>query len=413
MTNAAEFEPAGASFESLYRFLAEARVERPVFFSEKENGWIVTRYDDVVSVVRNPNFTVENALQAAQDGQYCPDAVRILSTGVDWNRTRHVQTDDGPEHSRFRRALMSVITPRRIREMRPVVHGLVTRLIDQFIARGHCEYVSEFAYPLAMETTLNLIGFNAEEDDFRKFPVWIDDTFRLLLTKLSPEEQVKAATHAVEFQEYIRARIASRRANPRDDLLSEVLTNLSSGQASLSEDELVVMMTHSFVGAGQETTKLGLTNAIYHLLTQRERWEDLLANRERVSDFVEECLRYDAPLLAWYRYCANDSEIAGQPIRKGEKIVILYGSANHDAARYPDAESFCPFRTMKPPHLTFNTGKHSCVGAPLARLEINTALEELSLRIPSLRLTPGQTIEHTANFANRNIPRLHLEWNAA
>src|ERR1700712_848865 len=124
-THAVDFEPAGASYEALYDFLAGIRRDQPIFFSKKHNGWILTRYDDIATVVKNTTaFTVENALQGAQNGQYCDEAVRILQTGVDWNVTRHIQTDDGPDHTRFRRALMGVITPKRIREMMPVVRAL-------------------------------------------------------------------------------------------------------------------------------------------------------------------------------------------------------------------------------------------------------------------------------------------------
>ncbi len=410
MDHITEFEPAGASFEDVYGFLAEARDKAPIFYSEKHGGWIVTRYDDVVAVARNNNFTVENALQAANGGAYCPEAVSVLSTGVDWNKTLHVQSGDGPDHSRFRRAIMGVISPKRLREMQPIVDGLVTKLIDGFIARGSCEYVSEFAYPLAMLTTLNLIGFNDAEDDMSHFPVWIDDTFRLLLAALTEKEQVVAATNAVAFQNYIRAKILDRRQNPRDDLLSDILAELSSGRASMTDDELVIMFTHSFVGAGHETTKLALTNTIFHLLEPRERWEQLKANPDKVSAFVEESLRYDAPLLAWFRYCTEDTEIGGQMIRKGDKVVMMLGSANHDAAKYGEAESFCPFRGESTPHMTFNTGKHFCAGAPLARMELNAALAHLSQRIPSLRLKPDQEISYVPNFGSRVITALELEW---
>jgi cytochrome P450 len=169
-------------------------------------------------------------------------------------------------------------------------------------------------------------------------------------------------------------------------------------------------MTHSFVGAGHETTKLALTNSLYHLLRRRDRWEDLVAHPERTSDVVEECLRYDAPLLAWYRYCTEDTLIGGQQIRKGDLMIIMYGSANHDPEKFSEADQFCLARERKVPHLTFNTGKHSCVGAPLARLELNTALRALSTRLPSLRLRPNQEIRYAPNFANREIPRLYVEW---
>lgn len=413
MSAQTEFEPSGASFEALYGFLSEVRETEPVFFSQKHHGWVITRYDDLVEVVRSPNFTVENALQGAQNGQYCPAANQILAKGVDWNKTRHVQTDDGPDHARFRKALMSVVTPRRIREMQPVVRDLANRLIDNFIARGRCEYVGEFAYPLAMLTVLNLIGFTEAEEDMDKFRIWIDDTFRLLLATLDDDQQVAAAENAVAFQNHIRSAIADRRNNPRGDLLSDILEQLSSGQAQLSEDELVVMFTHSFVGAGNETTKLALTNSIYHLLSDLSRWQQVLDHPERIDEVVEECLRFDAPLLAWYRYCAEDTEIGGKLIKKGDKVVIMYGSANHDAGKIKDAAQFCPFREEKVPHLTFNTGKHFCVGAPLARLELNLALELLSQRIPNLRLKPDQVITYAPTFGQRNIPELHLEWPVA
>jgi cytochrome P450 len=407
-----DFEPEGDKFEQVYGFLAELRQRDPVFFSQKHGGWIVSRYDDIAAVVKSENFTVENVLQAAQNGSYCPEAAAILSSGVDWNMTRHVQSDDSPDHARFRRAIMGVINPKRLREMQPVVSRIVDRLIDRFIDRGACEYVSEFAYPLAMMTVLNLIGFHEGEDDMSRFPIWIDDTFRLILTAMPPAEQVTAATHAVEFQNYIRNKIRARRADCRDDLLTEILDQLSSGRANLTEDELVIMFTHSFVGAGHETTKLALTNSIFHLLEERSRWEQLLANPDKVSAFVEESLRFDPPLLAWFRYCTIDTEIGGQMIRKGDKVVLMLGSANHDERKYARSEEFCPFRREATPHMTFSSGRHFCIGAPLARIELNTALATLARRIPNLRLKEGQEIVYVPTFGNRVISALHLEWDA-
>lgn len=406
---AIEFEPAGASHDDLYGRLAEIRQQQPIFFSDAHQGWVITRYDDLATVSKSASFSVENALQGAQGGQYCPAVMDVLATGVDWTRTRHIQTDDGPDHARFRRAMTSVITPRRIREMAPVVQKTVDDLIDRFIARGSCEYVSEFAYPLAMLTTLGLIGFTEAEDDMDLFARWVDDTFRLLLAELSEEEQVAAAKNAVAFQHYIQGKIAARQAQPQDDLLSEILAFLS-GEAALSVDELVIMFTHSFVGAGNETTKLALTNTVFHLLNKRERWEDLLAHQDKVSAFVEEGLRYEAPLLAWYRYCVADAEVGGQTIRKGDKVILLFGSANHDPAKFSNPDEFCPHRKEQAAIMTFNTGKHFCVGAPLARLELNAALATLARRIPSLRLKPGAPITYAPTFANRAIPELHLEW---
>lgn len=408
-----DFEPAGASFEDVYDFLAETRETSPIFFSQKHQGWMVTRYDHVAQVLKSPNFTVENILQAAQNGAYCPEAARILGNGVDWNLTRHVQSDDSPEHARFRRAIMGVINPKRLREMEGVVLGLVDQLIDAFIDRGHCEYVGEFAYQLSMLTTLNLIGFKDGEDDMSRFPLWVDDTFRLLLAQLTEDEQIAAAKNAVEFQDYIRAKIVARRESPQDDLLSDILRDLSTGASSFTEDELVIMFTHSFVGAGHETTKLALTNSVFHLLDQRARWELLVADPSKVSGFAEESLRYDPPLLAWFRYCTADTQVGDETIKAGDKVMIMLGSANHDAAKFSDSENFCPFRPEKTANMTFSAGKHFCIGAPLARIELNTALKRLAERIPSLRLKPDQEIAYAPSFGNRAITSLQLEWDVA
>lgn len=411
--NVQDFNPAGMGFSPLYESLKELREQSPIYFSKQHNGWLITRYDDLKAAATHPHFTVENALQGAQDGGYCPAAKTILESGVDWTKTRHIQTDDGPDHARFRRAIMEVISPRRIAAMEPVVQGIVDKLIDAFVDNGQCEFVNDFAYPLAMLTTLNLIGFNEAEDDMEQFPVWIDDTFRLLLANQSDSEQVVAATHAVEFQNYIREKIRLRRANPKDDLLSDILQKLSSGKANLSEDELIIMFTHSFVGAGHETTKLSLTNAMFHLLSEPQRWTALKEQPEHTAAIVEECLRFDAPLLAWYRYCQQDTDIGGVTIRKGDKVILMFGSANHDDDVFEEAEAFCPMHKRDQRHMTFNTGKHVCPGAPLARLELNLGLKTLAERLPALRLEPGFSPVYAPNFANRFIQSLPLRWDVS
>lgn len=412
MTIATEFDPAGASFEDVYASLRRARAEQPIFFSEKYNVWVVTRYDDILRVLRDENLTVKGALEAVQSGGYCPEARAVLAEGVDWTRTGHVQSDDGPDHARFRNALRSVLTAKRFAAMEPTVRKTATALVDGFIERGRCEFVGEFAYPLAMLTTLNLVGFEEAQQDMEQFRVWITDTFKMLLAAMSPDEQVTAARNAVAFQHYIREKIARRRAHPSNDLMSEILENLSTGKAQLTEDELVIMFTHSFVGAGQETTKLALTNMMYQLLSRPERWEEAKRHPDRLGSIVEESLRFDPPLLVWFRVCARDTEVAGVPIRQGERVAMVLGSGNHDEARFDRADEFCPFRETTSPHLTFSTGKHFCVGAPLARLELNVALQELTARLPDLRLAPGQDISYVPNLGHRLLPRLELEWGA-
>ena len=408
-----ELDLAGAPFETVYQSLTKVRAEAPLQYSEEHGGWVVTKYDDIAAILKSPRFTVEGILKAAQNGAYCPEADAILRTGVNWNETSHIQSGDGPEHARFRKAISNVLSPRRLREMQLVVDGLVTRLIDDFITAGECEFVADFCYKLSMLTTLALIGFKEGEDDMTHFPKWVDDTFRFILTPLTDDEQITAARNAVEFQTYVRDKILQRRADLKDDLLSDILRELSSGSASFSDDELVIMFTQSFVGAGHETTKLALANSVFHLLNHRDRWEDLLAHKQDVAKFSEESLRFDPPIFAWFRYCTQDTDLRGQTIKAGDKVVLLLGSANHDDAKFKDSDGFCPFREEKTAHMTFSNGRHFCLGAPLARIEINSALTQLATRIPSLRLKPGHAIEYAQNFGNRAILKLYLEWDVA
>ncbi|MGE0667532.1 MAG: cytochrome P450 [Sphingomonadales bacterium] len=410
MSIAAQFDPAGKPYDEVYASLRQAREEAPVFYSERYKVWVVTRYDDIIRVLRDENLTVKGSLEAVQDGGYCPEARAVLAKGVDWMTTKHVASDDGPDHARFRNALRSVLTSKRFNGLEPTIRETAVGLIEGFRARGRCEFVSEYAYPLAMLTTLNLVGFDEARQDMDRLRIWITDTFKMLLAAMTPEEQVSAATNAVAFQDYIRAHIARRRANPTDDLMSEILDNLATGKAQLSEDELVIMFTHSFVGAGQETTKLAMTNMMFQLLSRRERWEDARANPGRAEAFIDECLRLDPPLMVWFRVAAGDTEIGGTRIGKGERVAMVLGSANHDEAKFPDSESFCPFREGAPPSLTFSSGKHFCVGAPLARLELKVTLEEFMRRLPNVRLKPGQTFDYLPNLGHRALPQLELEW---
>lgn len=410
MSIAAQFDPAGKPFDEVYASLRRAREEAPVFYSERYKVWVVTRYDDIIRVLRDENLTVKGALEAVQDGGYCPEARAVLARGVDWMTTKHVAADDGPDHARFRNALRSVLTARRFNSLEPAARETAIGLIEGFRARGRCEFVSEYAYPLAMLTTLNLVGFDEARQDMDKLRVWITDTFKMLLAAMTPGEQVAAATNAVAFQDYIRAHIARRRANPADDLMSEILENLATGKAQLSEDELVIMFTHSFVGAGQETTKLAMTNMMVQLLSHRERWEDAVAHPGKAEAYIDECLRLDPPLMVWFRVAAGDTEIGGVKIHKGDRVAMVLGSANHDEAKFADADSFCPFREGAPPMLTFSSGKHFCVGAPLARMELKVTLEEFTRRLPTLRLKPGQSFDYLPNLGHRALPSLELEW---
>lgn len=414
MTVATDFRPIGQSFEELYGFLNRARSEEPIFFSDEHQAWVVTRYHDIAKILNDSDhFTVADVLQAIQHGSYDPAASAVLAQGVDWNRTKHIQADDSPDHSRFRSAIQNVLTPRRIRSLEKGIRETAIRLIEKVRADGRCAFVRSFAYPYPLLTIFQLIGFDEGEEDLDQLQRWSDNMFRLFFQPLQPEEQVRCAEDSVRFQGYIRAKIHARQAEPTGDLMSEMLASIAAGTTQLSEDELVLMFTMSFIGAGHETTKSAITSSVYHLLRQPERWQGLVDQPETISEVIEECLRYDTPVLAWYRTVAQDQTVADIAMKAGERVVLMLGSANHDESRFEDAADFCPARGRFTRHMTFSVGKHFCIGAPLARLEMRIAFEEMAKRLPNLRLTAGQPIAYDPSFAGRTISELLLEWDVA
>ncbi|MDO9443199.1 MAG: cytochrome P450 [Beijerinckiaceae bacterium] len=409
---AESFAPIGAKHDELLAFLREARASEPVFHWAEHDVWIVTRYEDVQKVLGDAqHFTVEGNLGVMNAG-YCPAAKDILATGIDWINVAQVNGVEGPVHARLRKVMQNILTPQRFREMEPRVRGEVNRLIDEFEARGACDFVREFAYPLPVHVIFAVIGFLAGEEDLEQLQRWSDDTFMLWLAPLTPEQQVECAKNAVEFQRYIAAKIADRRANPRDDLLTDFVREVDAGDGRLSEEELTIMFPMNLIGAGHETTKSALGNALYHMLREPARWQAIVDDPSIIPGAVEESLRWDGSVFGWYRTVAADVEIGGKTLPAGAKVVAALGSANHDEAKFNEPERFCPTRGNKPPHMTFSFGRHFCPGAPLARMELRIALEELARRLPNLRLKAGQSISYDPSLATRTLSKLELEWDA-
>lgn len=407
MTIASRFQPVGAPFGEVYDVLKTAREQEPVFYSEELQSWVVTRYDDISAMLADPSFTAEGTLSGFN---YEAETEAILSTGINWNETAHINGVEGQEHERFKRILLPILSPKRLRQLEPMVREIAVELIEGFKDKRRCEFISEFAYLLPILTMFRFIGFNRQEDDLEELAKWSGSTFKMWLTPMEPEEQRDCARQAVEYQRYIRDKLDDRRRNPRDDLITEMVTAMDRGEIDLSEDELVLMYIFTFIGAGHETTMAQLGNTLYQLLKEPERWQFLLDNPDNMDDVVEETIRYDSSVLCWYRRVATDTQFKGFEFKQGQFVIMAFGSGNHDECKFKEAESYCPVRPNRERPLTFSQGRHFCLGAPLARLEVRVALEELTQRLPQIRLTPGQSIELAPSVATRALERLEVEW---
>jgi cytochrome P450 len=412
MVAATQFNPVGLSFADLYALFARMRETSPVYYWAEYDCWVFSRYEDIVAILKDRRFSNEGSLEV-MNNSYCPEARAILGQGINWNTTLQVNGAEGETHTRLRSVMQAILTPRRFQAMEPTIRRMVTGLIDSFIGRGRCDLAADLCYPLPVEVIFDVIGFRREEEDLKQLQTWSDDMFRLWLTPMSEADQVRCAEHSIQFQRYIRDKIADRRRNPRDDLLTEFVRKLDEGSSKLTEDELVLLFPMNLIGAGHETTKAQLANTIYQLLVDGARWRDVVARPEIIPNVVEEGLRLDGSVVAWYRTTVEPVEIAGAKLPGKAKVIMLFGAANHDAAKFADPESYCPARGIRNGHLTFSAERHFCLGAPLARLEMKVALEELAKRIPTLRLVPGAKIEYVPSVATRVIESLPVEWDVS
>lgn len=396
----------GATFDPLaedpYAFYRQARQSEPVIYCPPLDAWLVTGYMDIQRILLQPEvFSSRDTLTSPVT--FAPEALQELLQG--YLPVPIVLNSDGPQHTRFRVPLTRAFAPARIRALEPFVREVAHRLVDSFDARGRCEIVSRFAYPLALEVVLKLLGVPGQ--DIEQTRIWSQDWLMLMSVQLDEGTQVACARNTVAFQKYLAQLVARRRAAPQDDLISALLAD-TSGEEPLTEAELVITL-QGLILAGHESTTNMIGTGLLLLLERTEPWQTLCAHPEGIPQAVEEILRYDAPIQMFARTTTREVEINGVRIPQDAALLLLYGSGNRDEAVFPNADEFQVRRTPNH-HLAFGHGVHFCVGAALARLEGRVAFEVLCQRLPGLRLVPGQTLTHIPTLLFRGYERLEVAW---
>ena len=389
-----------------YTFYAHARKTEPIFFSSFLNAWVVTRYEDVITILKDhQRFAI--ALDQTGVEKLTPQVLALLGTSPIKN-ARNLVSLDPPDHTRLRGNLLTrAFSAQRIASLEPSIRAIANRLIDQMVSHGPGNFLEQFASPYPIQVIGSLL--NVPEADTEKIQHWSEDYMTLLYAAPPADEQLPYAQNGVALLDYIYEMAMQRYRDPQDDLISDLLRAAEAGEAPLSPPEVAGLL-HILLLAGFETTVKFIGNCVYHLLAQREHWEALQANPGSIPQVVEEALRFDTPTLTTLRRTREEVTIGGKTLPPGTKVQVVLASANHDEAKFPNAETFHP--TQKPQHqlLTFGYGVHFCVGSPLARLESRVALEQLSQRIPSLRLVPGQDISYMPSLVLHGLKQLLVEW---
>jgi cytochrome P450 family 142 subfamily A polypeptide 1 len=300
---------------------------------------------------------------------------------------------DDPEHLRHRKLVNRGFTPRRVRESEPAIRRACDEIIDAVCEKGECDLVRDIAAPLPMVMIGDALGVAPE--DRSDLLQWSDDMVGALSNSASEESMTRAANAFASYTAYASGVIAERRASePSEDLMS-VMVHAEVDGDSLDDDELVQESLLILVG-GDETTRHVVSGGMRQLLEHTDQRDKLIANRELLEPAVEEMLRWVTPIKNMARTVTHDVEFRGQPMREGQKLLLLYHSANRDEDVFDEPERFDVERSPND-HVAFGFGTHFCLGASLARLEVRVMVDRLLTRLPDLELA-GATPLRAANF---------------
>lgn len=355
--------------------LAWLRANAPVYWDGQV--WGITRYADLKAISKDP-ATFSNAQGIRPDSGPIPMMIDM----------------DDPEHFQRRKLVNRGFTPRRVREREDEIRAVCDEIIDRALEKETVDFVWDIAAPLPLIMIGNDLGVAPEDRD--QLLEWSDAMLSALTGR---PETVEPATEAfIGYTEYASRVIEDRKANPRDDLMS-VLCHAEVDGDKLDHDSLVHESLLILIG-GDETTRHVISGGAWQLLTNRDQWERLVADPGGLTTAIEEMLRWVSPIKNMARAATRDVEVGGQRIEAGQKLLLLYPSANRDEDVFDDPFRFDIGRTPNE-HVAFGFGTHFCLGNSLARLELRVMFEQLLARAPQMELVGGEEPGYrAANFVS-------------
>ncbi|RPJ18708.1 MAG: cytochrome P450 [Chloroflexi bacterium] len=386
-----------------YPFYAQLRSQDPVHWDEELGFWVLTRYADIALVYQDPRFSRAQGLRSGYER--LPESEQTIAEPVYRCFSKTMFYSDPPYHTRLRGLVNSAFTPTAVERMRPYVQQTVDTLLDAVQASGKMDAIHDFANPLPILVIAQMLGLPAQERG--QFKRWSDDLFAILGgVPHAPELMEDAARSLTALTEYITELSAARRKHPHPDLLTALVEATENGER-LTQDELVANMI-ILLSAGHETTINLIGNGLLALLQNPDQLQKLRAQPDLIDSAVEEMMRYDNPVQISYRSAAEDVEIGGKCIRKGQLVNSILGAGNRDPERFSGPDRFDVTRD-EGRHLGLGLGIHFCLGAPLVRLEAQTAFAAILRRFPELSLAT-ENLEWQEHPIFRGVKSLPVEF---
>ena len=377
-----------------YPTYARLRSEAPVYRTKPAfwlpGIWIVTRYEDVVRILKDPRFSKDYIHKYP----WIPRSIRAMF--------RNLLTIDPPDHTRLRSLVQKAFTPRLIEELRDRIQHVCDALLDRAGSQDTIDLIEAYALPVPLTIISDLLGVPVQ--DRRRFGPWTRKA-AVAGTSASLVEFLSALPAIASLARYIRGLVTLRRTAPRDDLITALVRAEEAGDR-LTEDEIVSMVSLLLL-AGYETTVHLIASGALTLMQHPEQRMRMEGTPELSGSAIDEILRYASPVeFATPRITLEDVKTGAVTIPRGELVGVSLGSANHDESQFPDPETFDIAREPNK-HIAFGTGSHFCLGAALARLEGEIALTTLFRRFPGLHLAvPPNSLRWRKSLAMRGLVEL-------
>jgi cytochrome P450 len=389
-------------YNNPYPFYHELRQYAPIFYWEQHDLWTFTRHQDVARILRDRRFGRQISHVVAPQTLGLPPEREELKPFYDVDRFSMLDLEP-PAHTRLRGLVQKAFMARQIERLRPRILQLCHDLIDQMTTQRQADLLPAYATPIPVTVIAEMLGVPTSMN--RRLLDWSHKMVKMYELERTAESEQAAVQSAQEFVAYLRELVAERRQYPQDDLITKLIEVEEAGEI-LTEDELVSTCI-LLLNAGHEATVHVIGNGMYALLKHPEqlaRWQRGEVEEETA---VAELLRYDTPLHQFNRWVLEDLEYEGLHLRQGSRVSLLLGAANRDPAQFPNPDRLDLSRE-KNAHVSFGGGIHYCLGAPLARLELQIALPLLLERLPRLQLTEIPQYRNTYHF--HGLESLLVTW---
>jgi cytochrome P450 len=385
-------------YNNPYPYYHAIRAKTPVVYWEDFNVWAYVNHDDVTALLRDRRFGRQITHIKSREALGWPAIREELKPFYEIDDVQMLQLEP-PDHTRLRNLVQKSFMSRQIETMRPKLVVLCDQLIDDMLAQGQCDLLAAYGTPIPVIAIAQLLGVPTEMKD--PLLSWSHSMVQMYMLGHTREQELEAVRATQEFVAYLRNLVNERRAKPANDLITILIDAEEQGD-KLTENELISSCIQ-LLNAGHEATVNVIGNGLQALLSHPAQWRLLVeasGNPKLVQSAVEEMLRWDPPLHYFHRWALEESlEYRGRRYKFGDTIAVMLGAANRDPARFSDPDAFDITRPVESnPHVSFGGGIHFCVGAPLARLELQVALERLAIRVPGLALREKSAYRNAFGF---------------